>query len=159
MYIELTIMSQNCQHSKCCQHRKYCQHRKLQNHYRVVKPLEIALCDVAETAVHTLVTASVKVQKCERPSCIGSKTKQTVVVSDMTGSIAVHLWEEHIGSLEEGKSYCLECFRIAEYDSEKYLALCRDGSKIAIIEDIADVMEHVVGGSSIIEVENCSLQT
>ena len=66
----------------------------------------------------------------DRPIIIGSKRKQNVIVSDHTASCCVQLWEEHIGLLEEGKSYILESFRIGEYNSTKYLALCREGSKV-----------------------------
>ena len=35
----------------------------------------------------------------------GGKTKQDLVVADSTGSICLILWEEVIGSVEEGKLY------------------------------------------------------
>ena len=93
----------------------------------MIKPLEITLSDMNKCETHALVTVDVKVMRCEKACCIGSKRKQIVVVSDHTESTIVQLWEEHIGSLEEGKSYSLQSFRIAEYDGEKYLAMCRDG--------------------------------
>ena len=75
-------------------------------------------------------------------------------MSDHTESTIVQLREEHIGSLEEGKSYSLQSFRIAEYDGEKYLAMCQDGSKIVISKDIVDAKKPVVVDSSIVEVNN-----
>ena len=46
----------------------------------------------------------------------------------------------------------LPSVRRAEYDGAKYLALCRDGSKIVISKDIVDATKHVVVDSSIVEV-------
>ena len=131
------------------------------NHYKVVKPVEITLSGIEKTDIHTLVSVTVKVMMCEKPSTLGSKTKQNVVVSDHTDSITVQLWEEHIGSLEEGKSYSLQSFRIGEYDGVKYLALYREGSEIVAAKDVVEAVQPiVVGDSNIVEAQNCCcLQT
>ena len=59
-----------------------------QSQYKL-KPLENEVCDVNKTETYVLVSVTVKVMLCERPSNIGSKRKQNVILSDHTGSCCV----------------------------------------------------------------------
>ena len=59
--------------------------------------MEITLSDIEKTDIHTLVSVTVKVMMCEKPSTLGTKTKQNAVVSDHTDSITVQLWKSTLG--------------------------------------------------------------
>ena len=64
------------------------------------------------------------------------------------------MWEEHIGLLEEGKSYILESFMIGEYNGTKYLALCREGSEVIPARKVIEAVEPIICDGNIIDVEN-----
>ena len=52
---------------------------------------DYSLSDIEKTDIHTLVSVTVKVMMCEKPSTLGSKTEQNVVVSDHVLSKAQHV--------------------------------------------------------------------
>jgi len=51
------------------------------------------------------------------------------------------VWEESIGILAEQSSYSLKNFAAHEFASKKFLSMGKEGSQIAGIEDIGDVVE------------------
>ena len=83
------------------------------------------LSELNTLPIHTIVTTKIKVAKCGPPLSRGKRTKQDVIISDKSGTAAVQLWEENHDLLQEGKSYVLKAFRVAEYDNAKYLAMVR----------------------------------
>ena len=100
--------------------------------FKTKTALELSVSDVKKQDIYTLVSVIVKVMVCEKPVLIGSKRKQTVIVSDSTDSINVQLWEQHIGLLAEGRSYQLQCFHVREFDCVKYLAMSREASRVVV---------------------------
>ena len=104
------------------------------------RPKEVLLSAVNDLPIHTLVTVKVKVANCSAPVSRGTKTKQSVTIADKSGTFVVQLWEEHVGELEEQRSYILKTFRVSEYEDNKYLAMVRD-SEIVPTDDITDAVE------------------
>ena len=129
--------------------------------YQDDKPKDIMLSELDKLPVHTIVTAKVKVAKCGPPLSRGTKRKQDVIICDQSGTTTIQLWEENIDLLEEGKSYILKAFRVAEYDDEKYLATSRDISEVLPIQDIADAVDptptETTTDSNLITIDNPKL--
>ena len=48
--------------------------------------------------------------------------KQDVLISDDTGTATLTLWQQNIGSLEDGKSYILQGVSVREFNNSKYLS-------------------------------------
>lgn len=108
--------------------------------YNQDKPNEIMLSAISDLPTHTIVTAQVKIASCSTPVSHGTKNKQDAQICDKSGVSVVQLWEENIGILDEGKSYTLKAFRVAEYDGVKYLAMSRE-SEVVPSDDITDAVE------------------
>ena len=94
---------------------------------------------------------------CEQPVYLGSKRKQNIVVNDRSASCSVQLWEENIGLLEEGKSYCLDALWIGEYNSTKYLAFSREGSKVTPAEKAIEAVEPIMCDGRVFDVDNSKI--
>ena len=86
--------------------------------------INITLDKVDETEVLTIINVEVKVYNCEEPVTLGTRQKQEVLLCDASGWATLQLWEENIGSLENGKSYKLKHFRVVEFNGVKYIAMC-----------------------------------
>ena len=125
--------------------------------YNDDKPKDIELSELDTLPIHTIITTKVKVAKCGPPLSRGTKRKQDVIISDKTGT-TVQLWEENLDLVQEGKSYILKAFRVAEYSNVKYLAMSRELSEILPTEDITDTVQlsptHTATNSTSITIEN-----
>ena len=71
--------------------------------------------------------------------------KQDVVIGDKTGSCRLVLWEEDVGSLEEGKSYNLLDVVVRMYGTAKYLSYSSRCSK-TLVEDMKDINDEDISG-------------
>ena len=67
------------------------------------------------------------------------KSIQHVLVADPTGACKCTLWEQFIGQLEPGKSYCLSEFYIQEFRNKKSIYNSMQGSTIEEIPDVAAI--------------------
>ena len=76
-----------------------------QQQFKIITPHEMKIEDLQKLEVHSLVSVEAKVIRCERPTNIGCKRKQNVLIGDATGACTLQLWEENIGMLEKGNSY------------------------------------------------------
>ena len=65
----------------------------------------------------------------------GNKTKQDVIVADSTGNAIVTLWQDHVDTMQQGKSYHLKNFFVKEYAGKKYLSMSKDDCSLEEIED------------------------
>ena len=70
---------------------------------------------------------------------LSEKVKQDIIIADQTGTARVTLWEDHVGALDEGRSYTLKNFVVRMYQSAKYLSMGGDATEIVPIEDIGVV--------------------
>ena len=70
------------------------------------------------------------------------KHKRDVIVSDQTASAKVVLWEEHVDSLQEGKSYLLKNFHVKEFKSKKHLSMPKSDFEITAIHDLQDTINQ-----------------
>ena len=68
------------------------------------------------------------------------KRKRDVIVSGQTAAAKVVLWEQHVDSLQEGKSYSLKNFHVEEFKSKKYLSMLKSDFKITAIHDLQDTI-------------------
>ena len=69
--------------------------------------------------------------------------KQDVSIADATGTARLTLWQEKIGSLEVGKCYKMEGFRICSVNNTKYLTPPKSGYEITAVDDIGQIQDHV----------------
>ena len=103
---------------------------------------KVTLDEIAGLQVNQLITTVCKVVRVSDINDVKSATgsnlkKQDCIVSDHTDTARVVLWEDHCGELDEGKSYCLEQFRVREYACIKYLSM----SGSACINELEDIGE------------------
>ena len=56
------------------------------------------------------------------------------------------MWEQNIGMLKDGRCYQLTNFCIVEYEEQKYLGMCWDGSIVNEVEDLPNVIDIPVQG-------------
>lgn len=70
------------------------------------------------------ITITAKAVDSKEPVELTSHTKQDIFIADSTSTAILMLWEEHIGTVAEGKSYPLQNFvvRITVYTSKKNLS-------------------------------------
>lgn len=108
--------------------------------FRGTESIEITLNQVDETEPLTIITVNAKVISCGKPITLGTRQKQDIIISDSTAYCTLQLWEDNIGKLVEGCSYQLKNFRIIEYESIKYVAMCWNGSETHIISDLKDTV-------------------
>ena len=100
--------------------------------------------------VYEKVTVEVKVlQVLQTTTLPSAKNIQEVIVADNTASCKCTLWENAIGSLEEGKSYQLSNFNVQEYNSKKFISTARVGSNIKPINGLS--VDHIDDVSNVIE--------
>ena len=67
--------------------------------------------------------------------------KQDIVIGDETGSCRLVLWEDDVGSLEEGKSHHLLDVVVRRYGTAKYLSYSSQSSQ-TLAEDMKDVNDE-----------------
>ena len=103
-------------------------------------PEEIQLDSLQSKFEYVKVTVRVKIHRVTEAETVRTgKRKQEVVVADKKSTAKVTLWEDQIGSLKQGESYCLEVFFVKEFGGEKYLSVGSE-SKIVSIENV-EVLE------------------
>ena len=100
---------------------------------------EIVLEQLSETALFQKVIVTVKVIKVNDFVQLSEKVKQDIIVADQTATARVTLWEDHVGAVDEGRSYTLKNFVVRMYQSAKYLSMGGDATEIVPIEDIGVV--------------------
>ena len=69
---------------------------------------------------------------------LSNKTKQDIIVADARSTAKLTLWEDHVGSLEEGRCYRLVDFVVRIWQGTKYLSR-GESSQLLIIDDIGAV--------------------
>ena len=85
---------------------------------------EIELDALQSKFKYAKVTVRVKIHRASDAETVRTgKQKQEVVVADLTSTGKDTLWEDQIGSLTEGLSYCLQGFVVKEFGGEKYLSM------------------------------------
>ena len=72
---------------------------------------------------------------------INKKVKRDVIIADHTAASKVVLWEGHVDSLEEGKSYNLKNFHVKEYQFKKHLSMPKTDFEISQIDDIENTVQ------------------
>ena len=77
---------------------------------------------------------------------LSDKFKQDVIVSDLSGTAKVTVWEDHVVSLQQGRSCMLKNFVVRTFQSTKYLSR-EANSEIIQIEDIGTVHSLQVSNS------------
>ena len=99
-------------------------------------PEEIELDALEGKFEYAKVTVGVKIHRVSEPDIVRTgKKKQEVLVADKKSTAKVTLWEDQVGSLTEGVSYCLQSFVVKEFGGEKYLSMGVE-SKIIPIADM-----------------------
>ena len=109
--------------------------------FQAAETIIITLKEVSEIEPLTIVSILVKIARCEEPITLGTKQKQDILVCDSTRQGVVQLWEQSIGMLKAGRSYQLTNFRIVEYEEERYIGMCWDGSLVNEIDDLTDAID------------------
>ena len=102
---------------------------------------KITLSELNDIEPLTRISVIVKAVSSEEPITLGTRQKQEIKVCDSTGLATVQLWEENIGILQQGRSYQLDGFRVIEYENEKYITMCWDGSEVKETEELKDVID------------------
>jgi hypothetical protein len=104
----------------------------------------ITLSQLLTTQNFQKVTVDIKVMNAKAPVYVtGEKLKQDIIIADETGTAKVTLWEKHVQSLQNSKSYTLKNFTVREYSSKKYLSMPREGASITNIADIGEVEDSL----------------
>ena len=113
---------------------------------------QITLDQLPGMELFTKVTVTVKAIEVNDAVQLSEKVKQDIVIADRSATSRVALWEEHVGALEQGKSYILKNFvvRVGVYQSTKYLGMGGDATEIVLTDDIGEV--HVASNIQIEEV-------
>ncbi len=79
---------------------------------------KLALEQLVSIKAHVVEVSSVKQIMTQSKICL---KKQEVFVADPTNCMKVVLWEDHVNTLEEGKTYVLENLRLKKNYNERYL--------------------------------------
>ena len=85
------------------------------------------------------------------------KVKQDVIIADRSSTAKVSLWEEHVNAMKEHKSYCLKNFIVREFQSTKYLSMCKENTEIILIDDIGVVVERSDDEDEISVIKNVTI--
>ena len=86
---------------------------------------KITVSEVVNRSVYEKISCSNKVIKIDEPLKVsGGITKQDTVIADDTGAIKLTLWENDIGTIEEGKSYDFSNVIVRTYNHRIALLLC-----------------------------------
>ena len=85
------------------------------------------------------------------------KVKQDVIIADRSSTAKVSLWEEHVNAMKEHKSYCLKNFIVREFQSTKYLSMCKENTDIILIDDIGVVVERSDDEDEISVIKNVTI--
>ena len=82
---------------------------------------QITLNSLTSLSQYDQVSVNIKVLQLQAVEEVDpdKKHKRDVIVSDQTASAKVVLWEEHVDSLQEGKSYLLKNFHVKELKPKK----------------------------------------
>ncbi len=97
---------------------------------------------IANRTVYDKVSIRAKVVRVDQPVKVsGNLTKQDLALADATGSIKLTLWQDKIGSIEQGTSYHFTNMVVRTYLHTKYLSMPKEGASIDKIEDIGSVAD------------------
>jgi ssDNA-binding replication factor A large subunit len=89
---------------------------------------KITVSEVVNRSVYEKISCSDKVIESLKVS--GGITKQDTVIADDTGAIKLTLWENNIGTIEEGKSYDFSNVIVRTYNNSKYLSLPKEDAGV-----------------------------
>ena len=97
---------------------------------------KLALEQLVSIKAHVVEVANVKQIETHSKN---SLKKQDVLVADTTNYIKVVLWEDHVNSLAQGKTYVLENFRLNKNYNERYLNTAKgEEFKFKVTSDFAE---------------------
>ena len=111
---------------------------------------QITLDQMPGMELFTKVTVTVKAIEVNDAVQLSEKVKQDIVIADRSVTSRVTLWEEHVGALQQGKSYILKNFVVRVYQLTKYLGMGGYATAIVLTDDIGEV--HVASNIQIEEV-------
>lgn len=57
-----------------------------------------------------MIVPAVKAVEVKEFQELGDKIKQDVIVGDLSGTAKITFWEEHVGCMQQGRSYMLKEF-------------------------------------------------
>ena len=90
---------------------------------KTVGTRQIRLQDVPSLKEYDVVTVTATVITVNEPQKVSQgKMKQEVMIADETGTCAVHLWEEDVNMLIQGKTYLLNKLTIRTFMDTNHLA-------------------------------------
>lgn len=69
-----------------------------------------------------MIVPAVKAVEVKEFQELGDKIKQDVIVGDLSGTAKITFWEEHVGCMQQGRSYMLKEFVVWTFQSTKYLS-------------------------------------
>ena len=101
--------------------------------------LNITLDTLQQKELFQKVTVSIKVYEVKDPITISDKSMQDVFIADKSSTARVALWEDNVGSMEQGRSYTLKNFVVRVFQSIKYLTMGGEGAELIPIKDIGTV--------------------
>lgn len=116
-------------------------------HFKVSDPKTVGSALVKLNQLDTLqeydlVTVKVTVLKVHNPQTVGTgKTKQDVLIADDTAKSSITLWESHVNSLKEHKSYQLNKMVVRSYLGKYHLSRPQTGSSVEDVTDIEDIVQ------------------
>ena len=101
----------------------------------------ITLDELPNIAQYEKISVNIKVLELQEMEEINKKVKRDVIIADHTAASKVVLWEGHVDSLEEGKSYNLKNFHVKEYQFKKHLSMPKTDFEISQIDDIENTVQ------------------
>ena len=96
--------------------------------------------EIQQSTEYDKVTLEAKVVEVSEAVTVATgKRMQEILIADANASMKCTLWEEDVGTMQEGISYRLCNFMVREYASKKFISKPKDGASVAQVQDIGVV--------------------